>query len=116
MSNKLMIGWSEGDITPDSLGKKIPLYGQYYARIAESIHSRLKCVIAAFSCGDDAFITGSIDNCGCPRQFIELVRQEVGKKLPGFDTKKLFLNAIHTHSAPSLAFNAKRDGVGAFAW
>ncbi len=113
---KLMIGWSEADITPDSLGKKIPLYGQYYARIAESIHSRLKCVVAAFSSGDDYFITGSIDNCGCPRQFIDLVRQEVGKKLPGFDTKKIFINAIHTHSAPSLAFNAKRSGVGAIAW
>ena len=116
MNEKLMIGWSEADITPDSLGKKIPLYGQYYARIADRIHSRLKFVAAAFSCGDEAFITGSVDNCGCPRQFIDLVREEVGKKLPGFDTKKLFINAIHTHSAPSLAFNAARMGVGAIAW
>ena len=53
MNEKLMIGWSEADITPDSLGKKIPLYGQYYARIADRIHSRLKFVAAAFSCGDE---------------------------------------------------------------
>ena len=37
MNEKLMIGWSEADISPDSLGKKIPLYGQYYARIADRI-------------------------------------------------------------------------------
>ena len=43
MNKELLIGWSEKDITPDSLGKKIPLYGQYYARIAQAIHSRIKC-------------------------------------------------------------------------
>ena len=116
MNEKLMIGWSEADITPDSLGKKIPLYGQYYARIAEKIHSRLKFVAAAFSCGDDAFIAGTVDNCGTPRQFVDLVREKVGERIPGFDTKKLFINAIHSHSAPSLSFNAKLGGVGAIAW
>ena len=64
---KLMIGWSEADITPDLNGKPIPLNGQYYARTARGIHSRLKNVVVAMSSGDEYFITGSIDNVGCGR-------------------------------------------------
>ena len=66
MGNKLLVGWSEVDITPDSLGKQIPLFGQYYARIAKDIHSRLKAVFAAISSGNEYFITGSIDSCMVP--------------------------------------------------
>ena len=116
MNNKLLIGWSEGDITPDSLGKKIPLYGQYYARIATGIHSRLKITACAVSKGDEYFVNVGMDVTSCPRQLTELVRSEVAKRIPAFDSKKLFLHAIHTHSAPSLAFNAKMSGVGAIAW
>ena len=116
MNKELLIGWSEVDITPDSLGKQIPLYGQYYARLAKSIHSRLKGVFAAVSSGDEYFITGSIDNCGTPRQLVDLLREETAKRISGFDKSKLFINAIHSHSAPSLAFNAVKAGVGAIAW
>ena len=116
MDKKLLVGWSEVDITPDALGKEIPLYGQYYARVAKGIHSRLKGVFAAISSGDEYFITGSIDNCGTPRQLVDLLREETAKRIPGFDKSKLFINAIHSHSAPSLAFNAAKAGVGAIAW
>ncbi len=111
MDSKFSIGWSEADITPDSLGKKIPLYGQYYTRIAKGIHSRLKNVVLAVSSGDDYFITGSIDNAGCPQQFVDRLREEVAKRDPSLDTKKIFLNAIHTHSAPSIAFRNSEKGV-----
>ena len=57
---KLMIGWSEADITPVT-DKKIALYGQYYARTATGIHSRLKTVAAAFSSGKEQFLTASVD-------------------------------------------------------
>ena len=116
MNNSLLIGWSEKDITPDSLGKKIPLYGQYYARIATEIHSRLKITACAVSKGEEYFINVGMDTTSCPRQLVDLVRSEVARKIADFDSKKLFLNAIHTHSAPSLAFNAKLAGVGAIAW
>ena len=119
MNNKLLIGWSEADITPDSLGKKIPLYGQYYTRIATGIHSRLKCVILAVSSGEDSFITGSIDNGGCPKQFMDRLKEEVAKRDSSIDTSKIFLNAIHTHNGPSLAFNRSENrivAVAASAW
>ena len=108
MSNKLLVGWSEVDITPDSLGKQIPLFGQYYARIAKDIHSRLKAVFAAIRSGNEYFITGSIDNCMVPKQLIDLLRDETAKRITEFDKSKLFINAIHSHSAPSLAFTAAK--------
>ena len=111
MGNKLLVGWSEVDITPDSLGKPIPLFGQYYARIAKDIHSRLKAVFAAISSGNEYFITGSIDSCMVPKQLIDLLRDETAKRIPEFDKSKLFINAIHSHSAPSLAFTAAKAGA-----
>ena len=59
MADKLYIGWSEADITP-STDKFISLSGQYYLRLTKEIHSRLKTVAVAFSCGDEQFITASI--------------------------------------------------------
>ena len=119
MNEKLMIGWSEADITPDSLGKKIPLYGQYYTRLATGIHSRLKTVACAMSSGDHSFINLSIDTAGCPRQFVDRLKEDVAKLDSSIDTSKIFVNAIHTHSAPTLAFRvspAPGTGVAASAW
>ena len=101
--SKLMIGWGEADITPDLNGKPVPLNGQYYARTARGIHSRLKNVVVAMSSGDEYFITGSMDNVGCEKTFHDMVCAKVAELEPGIDPSRIFLNAIHTHSAPSLA-------------
>ena len=58
--SEIFIGWSEADITPP-MDKKVALYGQYYARNAAGIHSRLKTVAAAFDSGEEMFITASLD-------------------------------------------------------
>ncbi len=100
--SKLMIGWGEADITPDLNGKLIPLSGQYYARYAKGIHSRLKNVVVAISSGDEYFITGSVDNVGCEKSFHDRLCAEVAKLAPEIDGSRIFLNAIHTHSAPRL--------------
>ena len=101
-NDKLLIGWSEADITPELNGKLVPLSGQYYARYAKGIHSRLKNVVVAISSGDEYFITGSVDNVGCRIGFHDAVRAEVARLEPEIDPSKIFLNAIHTHSAPRL--------------
>ena len=119
MNEKLMIGWSEADITPDYTDKKIPLYGQYYTRLATGIHSRLKTVACAMSAGDQSFINLSIDTAGCPRQFVDRLKETVAALDSTIDTSRIFVNAIHTHSAPSLAFRvspAPGTGVAASAW
>ena len=109
--SKLMIGWSEADITPELNGKLVPLSGQYYARYAKGIHSRLKNVVVAVSSGDEYFITGSFDNVSCRIGFHDAVRAEVAKLEPGIDPAKIFLNAIHTHSAPRLDILENVDSV-----
>lgn len=110
-----MIGWGEVDITPDKFGKPIPLKGQYYARTAIGIHSRLKNVVVAISSGNDYFITGSIDNGGCPQNFMDSVRKEVARLEPSIDPMKIFLNAIHTHAAPGLVVAKKTEGCVTWA-
>jgi len=101
--SKLMIGWGEADITPDLNGKPVPLNGQYYARTARGIHSRLKNVVVVIGSGDEYFITGSMDNVGCEKTFHDMVCAKVAELEPEIDPARIFLNAIHTHSAPSLA-------------
>ena len=107
--SKLLIGWGEADITPDLNGKPVPLNGQYYARTAKGIHSRLKNVVVAISSGEEYFITGSMDNVGCEKSFHDMVCGKVAELEPEIDPSRIFLNAIHTHSGPSLAVrqNAK---------
>ena len=101
MNNKLLIGWSEADITPVT-DKKIGLYGQYYVRLAEKIHSNLKVTAAAFSSGNDHFLTAGLDNAGLPLAFYKNVCNRVAELEKEIDTTKIFLHAIHTHSAPCL--------------
>lgn len=112
----LKIGWSEADITPDT-SKKIALYGQYYARTAIGIHSRLKTVAAAFESEEgEQFITASLDLVNFQQDFHRLVREKVASLEPAIDPEKIFLNAIHTHSGPStsakglsLVWNGNKD-------
>ena len=106
---ELMIGWSEADITPEMNGKPVPLNGQYYARTAKGVHSRLKNVVVAISSGDEYFITGSIDNVGCEKPFHDAVCAKVAELEPEIDPARIFLNAIHTHCSPSLAI--RRDAL-----
>ena len=72
MAEKLMVGWSEADITPVT-DKWIPLMGQYYERLTHEIHSRLKTVAVAISSGNEYFLEASIDNVGINRAFSEKV-------------------------------------------
>ena len=106
--SELMIGWSEADITPDINGKPIPLNGQYYARTAQGIHSRLKNVVVAISSGDEYFITGSVDNVSFQKAFHDAVCAKVAELEPGIDPSRIFLNAIHTHCAPTLTIRPKQ--------
>lgn len=107
MSEQLLIGWAERDITPET-SKLIPLYGQYYERLTHEIHSRLKVTALAMSCGDEYFLEAGMDNASSPRAFYDLVCEKVHELEPSIDTKRIFLHAIHTHSAPSVNPSGRR--------
>ncbi len=107
MTEKLMIGWSEADITPVT-DKWIPLMGQYYERLTHEIHSRLKTVAVAISAGDEYFLEASIDNVGVNRAFHEKVCEAVHASEPAIAPENIFFHAIHTHSAPSITMKITR--------
>ncbi|MBR4675875.1 MAG: hypothetical protein IKP00_15560 [Victivallales bacterium] len=107
MTEKLMIGWSEADITPVT-DKWIPLMGQYYERLTHEIHSRLKTVAVAISSGDEYFLEASIDNVGVNRAFHEKVCEAVHAIEPAIAPENIFFHAIHTHSAPSITMKITR--------
>ena len=98
--SEIFIGWSEADITPP-MDKKVALYGQYYARNAAGIHSRLKTVAAAFDSGEEMFITASLDLVNFQQDFHRKIREKVASIEPEIQPEKVFLNAIHTHNGPS---------------
>ena len=111
--SKLMIGWSEADITPET-DKFISLSGQYYVRLSKKIHSRLKTVAVAFSSGNEHFLLASMDNGAVVELFQKEVREAVVKLEPTIHPGNIFINAIHTHNAPSadVPMRAKGTNVG----
>ena len=110
MAEKLLIGWSEADITPVT-DKFISLSGQYYERLTKEIHSRLKTVAVAFSCGGEQFITASMDNGGMQQPFHELVCKLAHEMEPEIQPDHIVMNAIHTHSAPGAQMLTNKSAV-----
>lgn len=91
-------GFAEADITPDN--KKAELSGQYYQRISEGIHSRIKTVAFVFESDDNVSAMISLDVVSIPEFFYEKIRRSVSEKIPAIKTNRIILNATHTHSAP----------------
>lgn len=100
----LLVGAASSDITP---GEPVAVTGQFALRISQKIETRLTAnVIAIESRLDgqpaDAAVMVSCDVIGIPSSVLELVREQVKPLLPDLDTRKIFLNGTHTHTAPEL--------------
>jgi hypothetical protein len=101
---ELHIGTATADITP-----KLPvaLMGQFNLRIADTIETPLTANVIALESRDgnrslEVAIMVSCDVVEIPEQLLLMVRDEVHKQIPEIDTRKIFMNAIHTHTAPVL--------------
>jgi len=99
----LRIGWAMEDITPDGPAS---LYGQYYERISTYVQSPLKATACAIESSDgegnkEQAIMVSMDILFVPHAMQDSLRLRIKEEIPDFDSKKLFLNATHTHSAPN---------------
>ena len=99
---RLHTGWAMTSITPDV---PVALAGQFHKRISERIETPVTATALAIETrvGDQAIDQAIMVSCDLviiadhiqPR-----LRKLLAGRLPGFDPKKLFLNATHTHSAP----------------
>ena len=106
--NPLFVGWASADITPQ---KPVNLVGQYEKRIARKARDPLTATALALETRGDAGSTDqailvSCDVIGIPKAITEKLRAKLEPRLPGFDVKKLLLNATHTHTAPGLVETA----------
>jgi len=115
-SAQLRVGAATADITP---ALPAALSGQFELRIAHSAATPLTAnVVALESTGDgqslDTAVMVSCDFVAIPSDLLALVRDEVHKRLPELDVNKIFLNAIHTHTAPVLdnrSYLIPKEGV-----
>jgi hypothetical protein len=103
-SQELFIGKAVADITP-----KLPvaLMGQFNLRIADTIETPLTANVIALESRDGNFsletaIMVSCDVIEIPAELLKRVRDDVHSRIPELDGKKIFMTAIHTHTAPVL--------------
>ncbi|MCK9412557.1 MAG: hypothetical protein M0Q53_09670 [Prolixibacteraceae bacterium] len=101
---KLYIGTATADISP-----KLPiaLGGQFELRIAHQAATPFSANVVALETRNgnqsvDQAIMVSCDLEGIPELLLKVLRDEVHRQMPDFDVKKIFLNAIHTHTGPVL--------------
>jgi len=101
---ELRVGTASADITPPL---PAALWGQFELRIARTAATPLSANVVALESSEggrtvDAAIMVSCDLVGVPNDVIARVRGEVRERLPQLDVNKIFMNAIHTHTAPVL--------------
>jgi hypothetical protein len=103
-AGELWIGTASMDITPAG---SVPLTGGKTVRLSTGVLSRCTANVLALESRDgekilDQAILVSCDLCVIRAGIQDHFRTLVAPRLPGFDIKKLFLAATHTHTAPVL--------------
>lgn len=103
-AQELHIGTATADITP---ALPVALFGQFHLRIAQTVETPLTANVVALESREgsrslDVAIMVSCDLGGIPNELLQMVRDKVHKQIPELDVMKIFLNAIHTHTAPVL--------------
>jgi hypothetical protein len=103
-SQELFIGKAVADITP-----KVPvaLMGQFNLRIADTIETPLTANVIALESrnGNRSLETAIMVSCDVveiPAKLLRMVCDEVHSRIPELDSDKIFMTAIHTHTAPVL--------------
>ena len=100
----LLVGAASADITPTG---PVALMGAFHLRISTTVETPLTANVLALESREggrllDAAVMVSCDLAFVPGEVLGVVREEVHKRLPDLDTKKIFLNGTHTHTAPVL--------------
>ena len=102
-AGQLFVGTATADITPEG---PTALHGQFRLRIANRIETPLAAGVVALESRDgdrtrDLAVMVACDLIVIPNEVRDMVREEVAKRVPGLDTKKIFIGGTHTHTAPA---------------
>ena len=92
---KIKLGWSEVDITPD---EPIRLAGQFYERVSDSIDTPLTCTAFAVESGDEQMVICSCELASVPKRLIDLAKEKIAGKID-LPLDKIIFNATHTHTS-----------------
>jgi hypothetical protein len=103
-AGELLIGTATTDITPRL---PVALEGQFNLRIAQTSETPLTANVIALESieggsSQDEAIMVSCDLIGIPGSLLKIVREGVHRQIPELNVNKIFLNGIHTHTAPVL--------------
>jgi hypothetical protein len=101
-SGTIHLGWASREIAPD---KPVALSGQFHKRISTHVEAPLWATALAIETREgersiDQAILVSCDLIGIDDAIPSRLRRNLEEKLAGFDTRKLILNATHTHTGP----------------
>ena len=104
LAAELLIGTAVADITP---AEPVAISGQFHLRIAKTVETPVTANVIALESREedlsrDVAIMVSCDLLYIPSDVLELVRKAVRARLPDLNTRKIFLNGTHTHTAPVL--------------
>ncbi len=96
------LGWASREITPD---RPVALSGQFHKRISTHVEAPLWSTALAIETREgerslDQAILVSCDLVGIDDTITPRLRRSLEGRLVGFDTRKLILNATHTHTGP----------------
>jgi len=99
---ELWVGAASGSITPR---KPVALDGQFHTRISQKVENPVTATALALEArsGEEVLeqaILVSCDLVAIRPTIQDRLRERVKPRLPGFDLRKLLLNATHTHTAP----------------
>ncbi|MEX2512659.1 MAG: hypothetical protein WD398_07130 [Cyclobacteriaceae bacterium] len=106
-ASDLYLGAATADISPEL---PVALMGQFHMRIAERADTPLYAAVVAIESrngnkGLDTAVFVSCDLVYISAQLRRELREEVGRRIPGFNVSKIILSATHTHTAPVLEDN-----------
>jgi len=113
---ELLVGTATVDITP---AEPVAITGQFRLRIAKKVETPITANVLALEAREggvsrDRAIMVSCDLVCITTEVLALVREAVRERLPELDTRKIFINGTHTHTAPTLIPNkypVPREGV-----
>ena len=98
--SKLLIGWSEANITPE---KKVSLEGQFAERISEYVEKPLTATAMAMESAGEQVVFVSCDLVHITAELLDGVRARLAGNDVGLDPGKVIVSAIHTHTGPGFA-------------
>lgn len=103
-ASNIYVGASTADISP---ALPVALMGQFHLRVAETADTPLHAAVLAIESkvGNvplDTAVFVSCDLVYISNQLRDELREEVKKRIPGFNVSKIILSATHTHTAPVL--------------